>query len=162
FSQNGDGTTTCVVDIAYQGPSEHFAWVVPVEGVPDVAVSAELAFQRLAQQTTPRYTLNYHVEGQCDQPMYPPPSTFVGAGGATASAPVPGAAAPAVDILAQGSVGPYDYAVIKPNPALSSPAQVALDWLKKEGYDVTGVSDQVLGPYLADGLNLIAFRLTKG
>ena len=33
---------------------------------------------------------------------------------------------------------------------------MALDWLKNEGYDVTGVSDAVLGPYLAD----VFLRLT--
>jgi MYXO-CTERM domain-containing protein len=160
FVQNADSTTTCVVDIAYQGPSEHFAWVVPVEGVPQIDVSSGMAFDRLAGQTAPQYVMNRHVEGQCDQPMYYP-TYSAGAGGFAGSAPQ-GAAAPAIDVLAQGSVGPYDYAVIKPNPALASPAQVALDWLKNEGYDVTGVSDAVLGPYLADGLNLIAFRLTKG
>jgi len=162
FVQNGDGTTTCVVQIAYQGPSEHFAWVLPVEGVPQIGVSANLAFQRLAALTQPEYTMTRHVEGQCDQPMYYPGA--VGSGGATSfdRGVDAGAAAPAIDVLAQGSVGPYDYAVIKPNPALASPADVALEWLKKEGYDVTGVSDEVLRPYLADGLNLIAFRLTKG
>jgi hypothetical protein len=162
FVQNGDGTTTCVVQIAYQGPSEHFAWVLPVEGVPQIGVSANLAFQRIAALTQPQYTMNRHVEGQCDQPMYYP--GVFGAGGAASSGTTPSGppAAPAIDVLAQGSVGPYDYAVIKPNPALASPADVALEWLKKEGYDVTGVSDAVLRPYLADGLNLIAFRLTKG
>jgi MYXO-CTERM domain-containing protein len=159
FVQNSDSTTTCVVDIAYQGPSEHFAWVLPVEGVPQIDVSSGIAFDRLAGQTAPQYVMNRHVEGQCDQPMYYP-GLAEGAGGTTATA-AQDAAAPAIDVLAQGSVGPYDYAVIKPNPALASPAQVALDWLKNEGYDVTGVSDAVLSPYLADGLNLIAFRLTK-
>ena len=36
-------------------------------------------------------------------------------------------------------------------------------WLDAEGYDVTALEPpEVLGPYLANGLNLIAFRLTKG
>ena len=38
FVQNGDGTVTCVINIAYQGHSEHFAWVLPVEGVPQIGV----------------------------------------------------------------------------------------------------------------------------
>jgi MYXO-CTERM domain-containing protein len=158
FVQNDDGTTSCVVDIAYQGPSEHFAWVLPVEGVPQIDVSSGVAFDRLAGQTAPRFVMNRHLEGQCDMPS----GGFDHAVDAAAPVAEPGAGVPAIDVLAQGSVGPYDYAVIKPNPALASPAQVALDWLQKEGYDVTGVSDAVLGPYLSDGLNLIAFRLTKG
>ena len=163
FIQNTDGTTTCVVNIAYQGPSEHFAWVLPVEGVPQIDVSAELAFQRLAQQTAPSYQLRTHVEGTCDQPMYFP--GVAGAGGAASAGPPQGAGGTAnksIDVLAEGSVGPYDYVVIKPDPSLASPADVAIDWFKKEGFDVTGVSSDVLGPYLADGQNLIAFRLTKG
>lgn len=158
FVQNTDGTTTCVVNIAYQGPSEHFAWVLPVEGVPQIGVSANSAFDRLAAKTAPQFTVKQHVEGECDPPPFGGPKGLLVPGGAVLDAGV----ASSVDVLAQGSVGPYDYAVIKPNPALASPADVALDWLKKEGYDVTGVSDQVLGPYLADGLNLVAFRLTKG
>jgi hypothetical protein len=159
FVQNGDGTTTCVVDIAYQGPSEHFAWVLPVEGVPQIDVSSGVAFDRLAAQTAPRYVMNRHVEGQCDAPSS---SGFYDAGVAGPGAFDNAAGHQSIDVLAQGSVGPYDYVVIKPDPALDSPAKVALDWLEHEGYDVTGVSDAVLGPYLADGLNLVAFRLTKG
>jgi hypothetical protein len=160
FVQNGDGTVTCVINIAYQGPSEHFAWVLPVEGVPQIGISANQAFRSLSSLTASRFTMNRHVEGQCDAPA---PGEFGGAVDAAAGSVADGGAtAPTIDVLAQGSVGPYDYAVIKPNPALPSPADVALDWLRKEGYDVTGVSDEVLRPYLADGLNLIAFRLTKG
>ena len=38
----------------------------------------------------------------------------------------------------------------------------AVDLFTEQGYDVFGVTADVLGPYLADGMNLIAFRLTKG
>ncbi|HEX7669500.1 MAG TPA: DUF2330 domain-containing protein, partial [Polyangiaceae bacterium] len=67
-----------------------------------------------------------------------------------------------VQVLDQGSVGPYDYVTISVDPKLASPADAAINWLTQEGFDVVGTSSDVLGPYLADGQNIIAFRLTKG
>ena len=43
FSKNEDGSVTAVVQIQYQGPSEEFAWVLPVPGIPEVEVSSEKA-----------------------------------------------------------------------------------------------------------------------
>lgn len=53
FSQNGDGTVTAVVQILYEGPSEEFAWVLPVPGIPDVGVSSDIVFTRLQAATNP-------------------------------------------------------------------------------------------------------------
>ncbi|HEX2882705.1 MAG TPA: DUF2330 domain-containing protein [Polyangiaceae bacterium] len=44
----------------------------------------------------------------------------------------------------------------------NDPARVALDWLADNEYDVSAFGEEILGEYLADGLNLLAFRLTKG
>jgi len=57
FVANQDGTTTCVVEIQYAGPAESFAWVLPVQGVPTVRVSSNVALQRLSQATQPQYQL---------------------------------------------------------------------------------------------------------
>jgi hypothetical protein len=162
FSKNTDGTVTCVVQIAYTGPSERFAWLLPVAGIPKISVSSSMAIQRLSQATAPQYRLERHLEGTCKQydyrssggaaSFFPPPS----AGAADA------AATPPVQVLDQGSVGPYDYVTISVDPALTAPADAAIKWLTDQGYDVFGVTADVLGPYLADGMNLIAFRLTKG
>jgi uncharacterized protein (TIGR03382 family) len=45
---------------------------------------------------------------------------------------------------------------------LDDSAEVAVDWLGENGYDVTDLGPEVLRPYLDDGLNLLAFKLTKG
>jgi hypothetical protein len=60
-----------------------------------------------------------------------------------------------------GSVGPYDYTTIAVDPSLDEKADVAINWFKDNGYDLSGVDADVLGPYLEDGLNLLAFKLTK-
>ena len=67
FSKNADQTVTAVVQIQYQGPSEEFAWVLPVPGIPEVDVSSDLAFTRLQQASNPQYTLTTVVEGRCKQ-----------------------------------------------------------------------------------------------
>ena len=161
FVDNPDETVTCIVQIAYAGPSERFAWLLPVGGVPEISVSSNVALQRLSEATRPQYVLERHVDGQCNQ-QYVQDEGF--ASGGAAGAPTAGApgADPGVTVLDQGSVGPYDYATISVVPTLPDPADAAIDWLTSEGYDLTGVDADVLRPYLADGMNLIAFRLTKG
>jgi hypothetical protein len=42
------------------------------------------------------------------------------------------------------------------------PATPARDWLTANGYDVTPEGAALLGPYLAEGMHLLALRLTKG
>ena len=159
FVDHPDETVTCVVQIAYTGPSERFAWLLPVGGVPEISVSSNIALQRLGAMTRPQYVLERHVEGECD-PSYVYDSDCFNCG--FTSAPPPSAPGSGVQVLDQGSVGPYDYATIGVDPSLADPADAALDWLTAEGYDLTGVDAAVLRPYLADGMNLIAFRLTKG
>ncbi|MCA9615124.1 MAG: DUF2330 domain-containing protein [Polyangiales bacterium] len=166
FTHNGDGTVTSVVQVLYQGPSERFAWVLPVPGRPEVGVSSNLAFSRLQQGTNPSYRINTTVEGQCREDFESDfgsgprsPGMFADAAVAFADG---GSSAPPVTVVDSGSVGPYDYATIALDPELEDPAEVAVQWLTDNGYDVTDLGRDRLGPYLAAGMNLIAFRLTKG
>ena len=159
FARNGDGTLTQLVQILYSGPSERFAWVLPVPGIPEVGVSSDLAFQRLQNATNPTYRLNTTIEGECW-------SDFGGDSG-TMDASVSAAAdsyggEPPVTVIASGTVGPFDWEVITVDPELENLAEAALEWLQENSYDVAPQTAEVLGPYLDDGMNLIAFRLTKG
>ncbi|MBW2587088.1 MAG: DUF2330 domain-containing protein, partial [Deltaproteobacteria bacterium] len=166
FSKNADQTVTAVVQIQYQGPSEEFAWVLPVPGIPEVDVSSDLAFTRLQQASNPQYTFTTVVEGKCKQVR--------GSSGSDASGPSPnfgsgGAGGNGgVNVLASGTVGPYDYVVIEPDMNYEKVGDVVVEWLTSEGYDVVppgGDPDDIsmlLGGYLQGGMNLIAFRLTKG
>src|SRR5262249_2587210 len=69
FADNGDGTTTAVIQIMYDGPSESFSWLLPISSVPDpetgVGVASNVAFQRLQSATNPSYSLTTRVEGTC-------------------------------------------------------------------------------------------------
>jgi uncharacterized protein DUF2330 len=158
FVDNGDGTVTAVIEIQYEGPSNKFSWILPVPKIPTVGVSSTSAFDRLQQATDPQFTLQ---------------RTFADCGGSggglVGSAPVRKASssgtndagAHEVQVLAMGTVGPFDYEVIKVDPSLSDRAEVAVKWLGDNGYDVGELGPDVLRPYLESDLNLLAFRLNK-
>ena len=155
FVQNGDGTVTAVIEIQYEGPSEKFSWVLPVPGEPEVAVSSTTAFDRLQAQTNPQY-MRQTTPSNCGGGLSRGTSNSAPQAGGDSAADGPG-----VSVVAMGTVGPFNYQVISVDPELPEPADAAVMWLEKEGYDVTSLGPEVLGPYLANGLNLIAFRLTK-
>ncbi|MDH5676817.1 MAG: DUF2330 domain-containing protein [Myxococcales bacterium] len=154
------GEVTAVIQIQYAGPAEQFAWLLPVPGKPTVSVSSNIAFQNLKQATDPRYQLEVELEGECnpDEPIFPEAQLASTDGVSDPSA----GGATGVTVIDEGSVGPYDYVTIELDPSLADAADVAVDWLTINGYDVTDVGPEVLRPYLEEGLNLIAFRLTKG
>ncbi|MEM7435195.1 MAG: DUF2330 domain-containing protein [Myxococcota bacterium] len=170
FSKNADDTVTAVVQIQYSGPSEEFAWVLPVPGVPEVNVSSDLAFQRLQAVSNPQYITTQVVEGQCgvleNNADFGP--TSFGTGGSGGGGGSSGADDREVNVLAEGNVGPYDFVVIQTDPASASAGDVAVEWLTTEGYDVVPPGgdpasiSELLGSYLEGGMNLLAFRLTKG
>ncbi|MDH5670535.1 MAG: DUF2330 domain-containing protein [Myxococcales bacterium] len=163
FSHNEDGTVTAVIEIMYEGAADRFAWLLPVPGVPKIEVSSSQVFDQLQRLTAPTYTLQVQVEGECQNFAF----ANGGSGGASFGTPTTTASdaapsEPAVMLEASGTVGPYDFAVISLMDGLDDPAQVAIDWLTTEGYDVGELGPEVLRPYLLEGLNLLAFRLTKG
>jgi MYXO-CTERM domain-containing protein len=159
FAQEGENVTQ-IVEVMYEGEAEKFSWVLPVPGIPVPGVSSVQAFDRLQQATNPTYSL---------QARFPEGCGFPGSGGSSALAPgndgvdIGGEAeGPRVTVVDSGSVGPFDYETITVDAADQDPADVAVRWLEENGYDVGPMGREVLGPYLANGLNLIAFRLQKG
>jgi MYXO-CTERM domain-containing protein len=147
----------------YEGPSEHFAWLLPVPGEPTVGVSSDQALASLKQLTNPNYQLQTVFDDSCNNnggfantPGVAMGGTSAGSGGSFA----PGN--PGVTVVASGAVGPYDYEVIHVDASLDDKAQVAVDWLTTNKYDIGDIGADVLRPYLDEGLNLLAIRLQKG
>jgi MYXO-CTERM domain-containing protein len=170
FADNGDGTQTAVIEIMYEGPSENFSWLLPISSVPmgdEIAVASTLAFQRLQAATNPNYTLTTSVEGTCKQPPQQTPGIGSGGTGGTASGGGTSGGLNAgpddgVTVEASGVVGSFDWTVISLDPDLAEPADAAVTWLNDNGYDVPDGAPVLLSPYLADGLFLLALKLTKG
>ena len=64
FAREPDGSVTAVIQIQYQGPSERFAWMLPVVGTPEVAVSSNSAFTRLQQASNPQLSTQHDGRGE--------------------------------------------------------------------------------------------------
>ncbi len=163
FARGDDGEVTALIQIQYSGPSENFAWMLPVQGVPEVGVSSNSAFDRLQAATNPVYQLNTTVEGTCDGGG----SFFRGSStdfpdSADGGAIDDGAPRPPVNVLDSGTVGPYDFVIINVDPSLEDLAAEAIAWLGENRYDVDEFGADMLEIYLEQGMNLLAFRLTKG
>ena len=152
FVDHSDNTITAVIQIMYDGPSDKFAWVLPVPGTPKIAISSDSAFTLLRRATDPSYQLRRN-QPTCDGKGSRTSFSGFADGGVGRGGPV--------TVRASGAIGPYDYRVIELDPALPDAAQVGLDWLTDNGYDVGDLGPDVLRPYLQDRLNLLAFKLTK-
>lgn len=155
FAQD-DGLTTAMIEIRYEGPSEAFSWVLPVPGIPEVGLGSATALDQLQAATNPVYQLNTRRE-ECDEGGF-----FIGVGASDDSASFAApSSGPAVEVVASASLGPYDYEVLEVDEDRDNPAGLVLEWLSDNGYDVSALGEELLGDYLAQGLNLIAFRLNK-
>lgn len=162
FARAADGSVTAVIEIEYFGPAERFAWMLPVEGTPSIAVSSSTALSSLSDATEPRYVLRTTVEGTCRREASRSDGGAIDAGAGPRSdggAPTP---PPSVSVVDGGAVGPYDYVIISVDPTASDPSGDALLWLSLNGYDVDPFGRDRLAPYLDAGMNILAFRLTKG
>jgi hypothetical protein len=165
FADNGDGTVTAVIQILYAGPAENFSWLLPIGSVPEgdqLGVASDIAFTRLQAATNPQFNLTTVVEGRCAQR-----NEFASSDNRAAVAPGGSVAfdSPAeegVNVDATGVVGAFEYAVISVDPGVNDPEQPATDWLTQNGYDIPSGSADLIAPYLADGMFLLALRLTKG
>jgi hypothetical protein len=168
FADNGDGTTTAVIQIQYQGPSESFSWLLPISSVPDaetgIAVASNLALQRLQSATNPQYTLTTTVEGTCREQKSGGNlnGSFGGSASGGPGAPTASEDGGGVMVEASGIVGAFEYTVISLDKTLSDPADAAVEWLGMNGYDVPSGAPALLAPYLEDGMYLLALKLTKG
>ncbi len=155
FAKHGDGYVTAVVQVLYEGESSEFGWIIPVPGVPEVGVSSNLAFTRLQTATNPTFVMNTIVEGSCKEERNNGSfNNGTSANNATANSADP-------VVAAEGNVGPYDFVVIEvPNPQPDG-AMRAVEWLENNGYMAPEGSEVLFQSYLDEGMNLLAFKLTK-
>ena len=160
FADNGDGTTTAVIQVQYQGPAERFAWLLPVLDVPEeLAVSDNVAFDRLAAATAPRFQLDVDTEGQCFsiQGDVVNPETGLPYGHGVVR--TQGQSEIQVSVAGAGIVGEFEWTVISVDAAADERAAAAVAWLVAAGYEVPSDTAAVLAPYLANDMHLLALRL---
>jgi hypothetical protein len=152
FVDNPGPTVTVIVRIRYEGPAQQFAWVIPVRGMPAIGVSSSTVFERLDLATAPEYWVEVEAAGTCVA------QDDRDAGGAPGD---PGLGVPPAMPIERGSIGSYEYMFVAADPALDDPAAPAIDWLSSNGYELSERAAELLGAYLADGLDLLAFKLAS-
>jgi hypothetical protein len=166
FADNGDGTITAIIQILYEGPSESFSWLLPISTVPEgdqLGVSSDAAFTRLQLATNPQFNLTTVVEGRCRSEGER--GVTVGASDSNDSAPNDPSFnddESGVNVEASGAIGAFEWTVISVDAGVADPATPATEWLTENGYDIPSGSAGLIGPYLAEGMYLLALRLTKG
>ncbi len=138
FNMNGDGTITAMVNINYTGNAPDFAWVVPVPTPPDLDVGDMATIMELDQLTQPQYVA----------PPNDCPIAFMPAMSADS------ARGSGVTVFSQGSVGPYNYAVIGGDDATELVA-----WLKENQYRVLDAFIPMMQPYASEGMVFLAMKL---
>ncbi len=125
------GEVTAVIEILYQGPSEQFAWILPVAGSPEVEVSTNALLNRLQQATNPTYQLQRTWPNDTCGNGNPRGLPGVQTPSATGAPPADNDSGPgSVNVIASGSAGPYDYQVISVAAGGADPAQDAIEWLE--------------------------------
>jgi MYXO-CTERM domain-containing protein len=151
FILDPSGTVTVHVRVAYSGPSESFAWVVPVPAVPELGVSSNGLFDALSAATAPTHVIEYEA-GECGG-YYAYDVDYSASGGGPSSY---GYSDTGVVVLDSTQVGPYQTVTL----ASSSP-EALTNWLIESGYDVPPAVGPAIAPYVADGMYLLALKLTK-
>ncbi|NCG18366.1 MAG: DUF2330 domain-containing protein [Rhodobacterales bacterium] len=143
------------VQIFYQGPSDDFAWVVPVPNNPEVFLSSTAMFDQLAQQLAPSFQLKIKEEGKCTYENKWGRSEYSMDSGVVSSSDVANES-DGVSVVQEGQVGPYDMVVLQ---AQSSAELIA--WLGDNGYDIPISLDPLLAPYVAADSYFLALKLSK-
>jgi uncharacterized protein (TIGR03382 family) len=144
------GTVDVHVQIAYQGASDDFAWIVPVPAEPELFVSTDALFTQLSQPTDPIFTLGRDRTGVCDV-------LFPLAAKAENSLIDSDSIGGGVTVLSEAQVGPYDTVILE-----ATSADLLVAWLQDAGYDLPEDLEPVLAPYVADGQAFVALKLSTG
>jgi len=144
------------IQIAYTGPATSFSWIVPVTAVPTVDVGWDILFDRIEPPTRPSFQVMRAIDGKCQGG-----GSGIGCGGAAESGSKAGGGAgpgeSTVDVLSRGSVGPFDYVVVR-----SEDGATLRTWLTDNGYFVSDDGAKIVDDYVATGHSFVAVRLKVG
>lgn len=152
FRQDGD-MVTAVVLIQYVGDASDFSWVVPVPGIPEFSTGSDLIFAPLEFATRPQFVLETTGEA-CPQPRND--LDFIGLGGSAPTAADGEIADIGVEIVQELSVGPFDILVLS-----SDDAEALAKWLNDNEYDLSDRGEELIAPYVEEGMNFVALRLQQ-
>ena len=134
-----NGRETLILQVKYAGNAADFGWVVPVPSRPKLSTAPGMIFYELASITRPEVV--GHAKGT--------------RAGSSLGDGEPGEhRAPAVTVVEQVQVGPYDATVL----AARDPRALA-EWLRQHKYAMPAGASQVLQSYVARRWYYVALRV---
>ncbi|MBT9555179.1 MAG: DUF2330 domain-containing protein [Myxococcales bacterium] len=162
FAQEGD-TTIMHVEVAWEGPSTSFGWLLPLAALPlgpdgkpvpldeTLRLSHASIFDTLQTRTAPSYRVqNTFADGGCN--MFPGGGSADSAsfGDSTSSGPFE----PPVAVLQEAAVGPYTAQILE-----ATDADALFAWLNDNGYTQDEKARPLLAEYVAKGYVFLGLRL---
>ncbi|MCA9692616.1 MAG: DUF2330 domain-containing protein, partial [Myxococcales bacterium] len=140
--------------------ADKFAWVIPLQALPEFSVGSEPLFQNLLAGSVPSYLLTSQSEF-CGGSGSDSGGTTAGSSGTSGYDPTSGESdtdgTGGPDIVAQATVGAFDIVVLQSN---STPE--LMQWLGDNGYQQDPNAAPIFDEYLKEGYLFAAFKLTTG
>lgn len=149
FRQQGS-SITAMVRILYTGDAEEFSWVVPVPNTPELSVGSDALFDQLDFQTRPQFLLEQRGDS-CFQAV----ASVDAADGSIQESATDGAGGGVT--VEEQVVGPFDVQIVSSD----DPAELAT-WLSDNDYDLSDRGEQLIEPYVLDGMKFVAVKLRSG
>lgn len=152
--------TTLWDQIEYAGNPEEFSWVLPVKPGARVEVANDAWFEVLDATTATTVSAPF-VDCWGGGDFGEGDGSF-GCGTMSDASPMAanddgGSEPPAVQVVHQGTVGPYE------TVTLSADEPAALnDWLDTHGYEVPDDVQPIINDYVSEGFDFIALKLIPG
>lgn len=148
FVMDGD-TVEVHVRIQYTGEAERFAWVLPLQGVPEVAVGSDPLFTAMSGAVAPSWVTTSEYDCEEDDPGGDDDGGF----------------SPKLDlgddeepeVVFEAVVGAFEVVVLQGGTA----AEV-LDFLEQNNYAQDPQSEPILQEYLDEGFLFAAVKLAAG
>src|SRR4029077_14107797 len=147
--------STLYDQIRYQGSPSDFAWMLPIHGQGGVAVSSDLLFSVLDQQTQTTILAPPYPCPACNCPA---PVAF--GASANASGSSGGDKGAGVTVIAQEVVGPYATVQLPPNSPTDTAAVTS--WLDANSYSVPAAVSPIIAAYVQEGFDFLAIKLVPG
>jgi hypothetical protein len=136
-----------------EADADKFAWVIPMQVVPEFSVGSEALFQNLLAGTVPVYGYNNTFEdcggdGDAGDTGDGDPGDGDGDGGDGDGDGDP-------NVVFQDIVGAFEVAVLQ-----GGTIEGVMTWLSDNGYQQDPNSEPILGEYLNEGFLFVALKLT--
>lgn len=158
------GKVEAHIQIQYMGDPEQFAWVIPVQAIPDFSAGSEVLFSNLLAGTAPVYSLQTVSDCESNDGGgglgCGSDALFAGEGGFDTdgtSATAAGTGDPGPTIVKREIVGAFEIVVLQ-----GGTSQELVDWLDDNGYAQDPEAPPIMEEYLAEGYYFAAAKLLNG